>query len=35
MDIKRRILSVVIIGGAVAITYVIGRVVKEMFGIAL
>lgn len=36
MDIKRRILTnVVIIGGAVAITYVIGRVVKEMFGIAL
>ena len=36
MDIKRRILTnVVIIGGAVAITYVIGRVVKDMFGIAL
>ena len=34
MDIKRRILTnVVIIGGAVAITYVIGRVVKDMFGI--
>jgi len=36
MDIKRRIaINLVIIGGAVAITYVIGRVVKDLFGIAL